>query len=271
MTPTSTRTITGVLLAAALLLGVIALPLPALGAALVVVMLIGAWEWGGLMGLSQPVGRLIYGAILLLPAVALLLGRDVPAVVWITLTPTAVFWACVFVALIRYSHRGLPPLPKLGWELGGLIVLIPPLLALADLHARGLLVLAVFFAVVAGADTVAYFGGRRWGKRALAPAISPGKTREGALCALAGGVIVGVAGIVLLQVPTLAWSGFLVVCVVTVIASMVGDLLESALKRQSGAKDSGRILPGHGGILDRVDSITAAAPVFALGLRWVLA
>lgn len=116
------------------------------------------------------------------------------------------------------------------------------------------------------ADSAAYFAGRRWGRRKLAPVVSPGKTVEGVMGALAGGLLWGVA---------LAWwfgatwpqrGGIVLLCVLTVLFSVYGDLYESLLKRRRGLKDSGRLLPGHGGLLDRIDSLTAAAPVFALGL-----
>ena len=116
------------------------------------------------------------------------------------------------------------------------------------------------------ADSGAYFAGSRWGKRKLAPAISPGKSWEGVYGALLGALLCGVL---------LAWyyqdsAGavwLIPVCILTVIMSVVGDLFESVLKRKMGMKDSGTLLPGHGGVLDRIDSLTAAAPVFMLGLQ----
>jgi phosphatidate cytidylyltransferase len=114
------------------------------------------------------------------------------------------------------------------------------------------------------ADSGAYFVGRQWGKNKLAPRVSPGKTIEGLLGALAGGLIWGYAGMVWFE-PKSGWL-FVALCFVTVLFSVLGDLVESLFKRNAGVKDSGQLLPGHGGVLDRLDSLTSAAPVFVLGL-----
>ena len=119
-------------------------------------------------------------------------------------------------------------------------------------------------ALVSTADTAAYFVGRRLGKRRLASRVSPGKSLEGA-----GGGLLAVAALALavaLAADLRSPVGFVVLSIVVALASILGDLTESAVKRRAGVKDSGSIVPGHGGILDRVDSITAAAPVFVLGL-----
>ena len=119
-----------------------------------------------------------------------------------------------------------------------------------------------------GADSGAYFAGRAFGKRKLAPKVSPGKSWEGVI----GGLLTAlVAAVIATQwlgaVGGLA--GFLALVAVTVFISVLGDLSESLFKRVMALKDSGGILPGHGGVLDRIDSLTAAAPIFALGLLWL--
>ena len=114
------------------------------------------------------------------------------------------------------------------------------------------------------ADIGAYFAGRRWGRRKLAPTISPGKTWEGVWGAAAAAAAFALVGAAVLGVGS-RWPGFVAVCMVTVVFSIVGDLFESMLKRQRGVKDSGSLVPGHGGVLDRLDSLLAAAPVFLLG------
>jgi phosphatidate cytidylyltransferase len=116
------------------------------------------------------------------------------------------------------------------------------------------------------ADSGAYFAGRRWGRRKLAPVVSPGKTREGVYGALAGGLAWGGLAGWWLGLSAGRAAGLVALCLATVLASVVGDLQESLLKRRRGLKDSGRLLPGHGGVLDRIDSLTAGAPVFAVGL-----
>jgi phosphatidate cytidylyltransferase len=142
----------------------------------------------------------------------------------------------------------------------GLIVLLPTWLALVQLQNDAMLLLALL-AVVWIADTAAYFTGRAWGRHKLAPAISPGKTWEGVAGAF-GGVTVYALGFSLFMVR----SPFIIIPVFLVMTglSIVGDLFESWLKRNAGVKDSGSMFPGHGGMLDRMDAITAALPLAAL-------
>ena len=135
--------------------------------------------------------------------------------------------------------------------------------ALAQARIAGVNFLLSAFALVWAADIGAFFAGRRFGRRKLAPEVSPNKTWEGALGGALAGLAVAAAGAVWLDSPALPLLG---VGLVVVFASMVGDLTESMFKRFAGLKDSGRLLPGHGGILDRIDSITAAGPFFVLGL-----
>jgi phosphatidate cytidylyltransferase len=126
---------------------------------------------------------------------------------------------------------------------------------------RRLLFLLVL--LIAAADIGAYFGGRRFGRHKLAPRVSPGKTWEGLAAGLLAALLVAAAMARLLDFPALPW---LAVCLVVVLLSVVGDLLESMFKRRAGLKDSSALLPGHGGVLDRIDSLTAAGPAFLLGL-----
>ena len=145
------------------------------------------------------------------------------------------------------------------------------LLALHDGAALGPGYVVFLFMLVWIADSGAYFAGRRWGRTKLASHVSPGKTREGVYGALTAALGFAVIGALVLGLGVTQWPLFILICMVTVIFSIIGDLFESMLKRQRGIKDSGSLLPGHGGILDRVDSMTAAAPVFVLGLRGLLA
>jgi len=125
------------------------------------------------------------------------------------------------------------------------------------------LVLALL-AIIWAADAGAYFAGRQWGRRKLAPRISPGKSWEGLTGGLLGGVVAALIASLWCQTSV---TVLVPLAVVTVVFSVLGDLLESRLKRAAGAKDSGRIIPGHGGLLDRIDSLCAAAPIFALGVQ----
>jgi phosphatidate cytidylyltransferase len=115
-------------------------------------------------------------------------------------------------------------------------------------------------------DSAAYFSGKRWGRVKLAPFISPGKTREGLYGALVGMVIFSLVLWYWGGMGRVGWFAILLLCMTTGLFSVVGDLFESLLKRQRGVKDSGHLLPGHGGVLDRIDSLTAASPIFLFGL-----
>ncbi|MBL8398794.1 MAG: phosphatidate cytidylyltransferase, partial [Candidatus Accumulibacter sp.] len=194
------------------------------------------------------------------PSAAWHLGR------WIY-WPAAVFWG-VFVPLWLWRRWPLPG-PSIGVIIG-LILLLPAWLALIQIRQAGPYVLLAVMMIAWLADTGAYFAGRRWGRHKLAPNISPGKTWEGAI---GGAVAVVVYGLLLsFRFPELlsasTWRLLIALLALTGV-SVMGDLLESLLKRQAGLKDSSNILPGHGGLLDRIDSLTSTLPIVAL--LWLLA
>lgn len=191
------------------------------------------------------------------------------------LLAAGVAWWLVALAWLRHFAFAAAPTAENRWLklAAGLLVTLPAWVALIALHGREphghwwtLLALVIVWA----ADIGAYFSGRTFGKRKLAPQISPGKTRAGAYGALVAGLLVCVVGGALLGVRGVALAELGALGVVTVMASIIGDLLESLMKRHAGVKDSGSVFPGHGGLLDRLDSVFAALPVFALGLRWIL-
>ncbi len=165
----------------------------------------------------------------------------------------------------------LAPLRGQAWAaaLAGLPVLVPAWLALSYLHRvpeRGPQLTLFLLLLVFAADIGAYFAGRAFGRLKLAPQVSPGKTWEGVIGGLSSAALIAYAGALWFKFDTIAILGL--GCAVALV-SVVGDLTESMFKRHVGLKDSGAILPGHGGMLDRLDSITAAAPVFALGMVWL--
>jgi phosphatidate cytidylyltransferase len=148
--------------------------------------------------------------------------------------------------------------------LAGVLVLLPAWLALVRLHQMNPQLLLFVLLLVVAADVGAYFAGRSFGKHKLAPRVSPGKTWEGVLGGFAGAMLLASIGCVWLHLAPLP---FVALCAVVFVASILGDLTESMFKRHAGLKDSGTLLPGHGGVMDRIDSVTAAAPIFLLGLE----
>jgi phosphatidate cytidylyltransferase len=158
------------------------------------------------------------------------------------------------------------PIPGFVRWLSGMLVLVPLFLALVILYNAAPELLLFALLIVWVADTGAYFAGKAMGRVKLAPAISPGKTWEG--------VIGGLLAVVVLTVLRSTWADtdlavFIPFCLAVAAISIVGDLTVSMFKRTAGLKDSGSLFPGHGGVLDRIDSVAAAAPLFALGLGWV--
>ena len=150
----------------------------------------------------------------------------------------------------------------------GLLVLIPAWLALLRLQAQNPWWVMYVMGIVWGADTGAYFAGRKWGQRKLAPDVSPGKSIEGVIGGLSVTLVLAIVVAVQIEMNLFRALCFVFLTGFVCLVSVLGDLLESMMKRHRGIKDSGNILPGHGGILDRIDSLTAAAPVFLLG--WYL-
>lgn len=168
----------------------------------------------------------------------------------------AVFWLLVAPLWLA---RGMNVDRADGLLLAGFIVVLPAALAMIWLDARRLLVVLVLVWV---ADSAAYFVGRAWGRHKLAPAISPGKTWEGAAGGVAGALVYAI--ICKRFFDEVGWAAYLAAAALLALLSIVGDLFESAAKRRAGVKDSGALLPGHGGILDRIDSATAVLPLAAL-------
>lgn len=268
------RIITAVLIVLALFAALAYLSESALSGIFALAVLMAAWEWANLSGLTNRVTRFAYVVVCALVMVLLawqsgLYGQQNFMVLREIFLATCVWWAIALLWVKAYPLSSGLWGSKGGRGAMGLLVLVPAWLALSYLRSlpEGVYLILVVIGLVVAADVGAYFTGRAFGKAKLAPAVSPGKSWAGFWGGLASCMS-------LMAVLWVVWPGgmpislwaVLTLALATGLASVLGDLLESMVKRHRGIKDSGNLLPGHGGIMDRIDSITAAAPVFALGL-----
>jgi phosphatidate cytidylyltransferase len=233
--------------------------------------LIAAHEWAALAGVRRGTGATALYVAATAVLIALVVWQRDSLLPWALMLATVGWWLVMLAWIVRFP-AGFDDAHPPRWlkACAGLLVIPGTIAAVVLLHGSpdGALRLLFAFALVWAADVGAYFTGQAMGRHKLAPAVSPGKTWEGVLGGLAWALaIAGVAGTWLFKVQGTAWLPFLLLCGVVVLLSIVGDLGESLLKRQAGTKDSGTLLPGHGGLLDRIDSLLAALPALALGLR----
>jgi phosphatidate cytidylyltransferase len=274
------RILTALVLIALTVWALFAWPQPAFAAFLGVFILVGAWEWTALCGLQKLPVRLAYVALIgvvggVLAASPVQLAT--PSLVWPVLAAVVLWWLWAFIELLAYldARQGfLASLP--GKLLSGFFLLLPAWivpLVLRELPHAGLpdgrWLTLYLLGIVWVADSGAYFAGHRWGKTKLAPHVSPGKTWEGVAGGLAAvfalALTAGVFGWRFAGNELVAW---IALSLATAFVSVFGDLFESRAKRAAGVKDSGTLFPGHGGVLDRIDAYTAAAPLFTL--TWLL-
>jgi phosphatidate cytidylyltransferase len=224
---------------------------------------VAGYEWAKLSGLPAP-GRFVYP--LLLCAICWLLKNHLSQYIHAYLYAGVLWWFVTMFILLRLTPKDASNLSP-GKLAAGILVIPAAMLAMYSLHTRtdGPEWLLYGLMLVWVADTGAYFSGRRFGRNKLAPAISPGKTREGVLGAIVLVAVYSIIASYYFSLDLRATVYLLLLAVILTLVSVAGDLYESVLKREQGVKDSGRILPGHGGALDRIDSMLAAMPVFAVG------
>lgn len=262
------RVLTAVPLAALVLWIILFQPTAVFDYLLYAIALIAGYEWARLSGFFPAPLCILYALGILILCVALLqvyLSLSTPL-----LAAGALWWLLVSIRLFMIRPRQQP---RVFWgrALAGLLVIPVAVIAMHNIHqTQGAEWLLYGLMLVWVADTGAYFSGRKFGRRKLAPHISPGKTVEGLLGGLLATSVYTLLAAAYFALGSRQLLALLVLSVVLTLVSVAGDLYESVLKREFGVKDSGKILPGHGGMLDRIDSVLAAMPVFALALAPVL-
>ena len=285
---TRTRLLAALVMAPLAIAAVLLLPTPWMAAVSAAAFLVGLWEWLRLTDIEDPIARGVLLVVNLLVMVALVWASRSNAGASLVLFKIAVllgviWWLLSILWLRRYEFASDHDTHARVFKLAAATLsIIPAWCALVLIHAGQLgaepvktgipgghrwLLLAL--AIVWAADTGAYFAGRTFGRNKLAPRISPNKTVEGLFGGLVAGMALALAaapfaGASLGQLPYVA-----VVALWTILFSVVGDLFESLLKRHAGVKDSGDLIPGHGGLLDRMDSVLAALPAFVLCKEWM--
>jgi phosphatidate cytidylyltransferase len=274
-----TRVITALVLVLVFLLALFWLPPRAWAAFAGLLIMPAAWEWGKLIKLSRVACGLYVLVIAAVCAVLFALAQvDAPGGPVMLqsggLQSTVYLGASLFWLIVVPLWLWRSWLPRARWLalLTGLLVLVPAWLALVELRNLGPLLLLLLMSVAWISDSAAYFAGRRFGRHKLAPSISPGKTWEGVVGAvLAVSLYAALWSLVwqthfphVLKSMRFGTFGMLLFLWLLTAIGIYGDLFESALKRQAGVKDSGALLPGHGGVLDRIDALTAVLPVAAL-------
>ncbi len=275
-----TRVATALVLVPLVLAAMFLLSPRAWALAMLGVTLLSAWEWARLSHFARPT-LLVFVAVITLACLGLLYGPAAgfargwpPIVVLAACGLSALFWIAVAPAWVigRWTTRKASTMVIVGW-----VVLIGAWVAMVELQARGPWLILAAMAIVWIADTAAYFSGRAFGRRKLAPLVSPGKSWEGVY-----GGLVAVAIYALCLVPLARDARFsgevgplsivlwLTLALLITGISVIGDLFESLMKRQAGVKDSGKLLPGHGGVLDRTDALLAAMPLAAFAAQYFL-
>jgi phosphatidate cytidylyltransferase len=257
------RILTAAVLIPVTLLALFFLPTPGFFIFTGIISLGAAWEWSNLMQLKTIRTRFIY---VIISAIVFVWAATLP--VFVLFSNTFLWWLVATWLVITYPQKSQ------WWQksmiargLMGLFAIAPCFVALNLMREQrdGIYSLLFVLLLIWGADTAAYFSGKKWGSTKMAPRVSPNKTMQGLYGALIFSVLFAILALWFFHLPYSMWVWAILLSIVTVIFSIIGDLFESMMKREAGLKDSGKLLPGHGGLLDRIDSLLSAAPVFVLG------
>ena len=235
-------------------------------ATLAIVVSVGGMEWANLVSLKSFKQSLYVVGMLFLAYCA----YNSHTLSWFFVTLGFLWWFINLIMLARYkqgnSYYANNPLML---RFSGYFVILSAWSAAIILHAQSPYLILFLVLLVAAADSGAYFSGKAFGKNKLVPQISPGKTREGLFGGLLASLVIAVIGATFIEFNEGGFSNFIILSFFVALMSVAGDLFISLMKREAGEKDSGSILPGHGGILDRVDGLIATLPLFALGVGWL--
>jgi len=261
-----TRIVTAAFLIIAALIFILVFPTPWFAITILILLVsIGGMEWANLVALKD-FKQALYVAWML-PFAYFAYKSD--ALSWFFISLGFLWWLINLVMLLCYKqgttfYKNNP----LMLRFAGFFVIISAWSAAVILHAQSPYLILFLVLLVAAADSGAYFAGKSFGKNKLVPQISPGKTREGLLGGFIAAIIVAFIGASVFDLNSGVFSSFIYLSAIVALISVAGDLFISLMKREAGEKDSGNILPGHGGILDRADGLIATLPVFALGVNW---
>lgn len=262
------RVISAAILAPPGIAAIFLLPKAGFELLIALVLTLGIWEWSRLAGIRVPSKRLAFTFLICLSAQAILYYLPHQTIIL-----TGCLWwlaAMVWLAIPKFrpDNSALSMLIK---SLAAVLAIVPAYAALNWLRSSELeskIILILFF-IIWAADIGAYFTGKSLGKNKLAPQISPGKTWEGLLGGLFSAALIAFLAYQLVPMNNLSANHFILLAAVTALFSVEGDLIISLFKRQESLKDTSQLIPGHGGILDRFDSLLSASPIFATGLIWL--